>query len=227
MMQPRQLLCPAHLENLMRSFVAEEATSALRHQIGNKLAAARNGAYYIRRKLEAEVALLSSDPRLGQFLQLIDSELESLGAMLPSRLPSAETMAPAATDLVQIANDLTASVSLPEGVALHGPEGSGGRVKGDRSELMVALFCLLENAVEAVIDKGRGQVRLSISSPQQWVRLDVSDDGGGVRDEQPRPGRLGLGLRISRRIARRWGGNIELGKSEQGGGRASLLLVAA
>jgi signal transduction histidine kinase len=105
----------------------------------------------------------------------------------------------------------------------------------DPEELQVAVACLLENAVDAVQAKGRGVV--AVSSPdggENQAILEIADDGEGVSAEagaklfdaffSTRPGRLGLGLNVARRLARRWGGEVTVAPRPPHGTRVRLVL---
>lgn len=234
----RRLRCPPDLADLARAFVAEEATAALRHDARNRLATVRNGVFYIQRRLDGHSALLESDPRLGQFLRMIDDEATALGNLLVTRLPSAEQVSPSKSDPLEVVASLAQSVFGPEGASLS-VSGPGARpVRAHPGELGLALFCVLENAFEAIEAAPERSVQLRVTlSKHGLVELEVSDAGPGFDTADlaqvlrpfysTKPGRLGVGLKIAKRIAGRWGGDIEIGRSEQGGGRTSLLFPAA
>ena len=109
-------------------------------------------------------------------------------------------------------------------------------IRADRRRIEEVVTNLLDNAVKYSPPGGTVRVKLwreAEGTPRDSVVLSVSDDGPGVdRRDQPRlferfyqaPGRLhkgraglGLGLYISRELARRHGGDIWL-ESERGRG---------
>jgi signal transduction histidine kinase len=85
------------------------------------------------------------------------------------------------------------------------------------------LLNLLSNAVKFV-EPGRGEVELSLSEEAGFLRVDVRDNGPGIRAEEQelifdkfrqggdtlpgRPQGSGLGLHISRRIVEHFGGRM-------------------
>lgn len=114
-------------------------------------------------------------------------------------------------------------------------------VRGDRHEVMQALFNLLDNAVKFT-SKG-GNVSVSTETTGGYVRIRFSDTGIGVPAEEQqrifeqfyqvdtsttrRYGGLGLGLSIVREIAQRNGGRIELSSGPGKGSVFTLILPAA
>lgn len=106
---------------------------------------------------------------------------------------------------------VSVSVSAPPGIVL----------KHDRAVIRDLVGALVQNAVEASAVKG-GRIQIDGKAGEKFVDIDVTDEAGGVADEllgevfQPlfttkeASGGLGLGLSMSRRIARSVGGNLEL-----------------
>jgi PAS domain S-box-containing protein len=101
---------------------------------------------------------------------------------------------------------------------------AGCHVLGDRNEIETMLLILVSNALDAVCEGGKVQLRGEMTG-DEVVELRVIDDGCGIEVSdlekvfQPffttkPPGKgTGLGLSIARNIAREHGGSIEL-KSE-------------
>lgn len=110
------------------------------------------------------------------------------------------------------------------------------RLWGDPEALGRALGNLLRNAAEALEREaeGRGRIRISASRQEEWVQIDVEDDGPGVREDlQPqlfspfftqKPGGTGLGLAIARKVAREHGGDLVYFASPLGGAGFRLRL---
>jgi signal transduction histidine kinase len=113
---------------------------------------------------------------------------------------------------------------------------SAAPVTGNADELRRLVRNLVENAVR----HANRMVRLSLSSDDQTVRLDVVDDGPGIAPEdrervfdrfttidsaRQRSTGSGLGLAIARTIAVRHGGTLEAIDSDGAGGAHFVFLL--
>ena len=112
-------------------------------------------------------------------------------------------------------------------------------VKGVYGDLRRALLNLMENAHKYIGHGGgeSGHIKVSVEDAGSSWKLTVDDDGPGIPDmdkdiiferfrrgdghrargKEKKNGGYGLGLSISRRIAERHGGKLELGESRLGG----------
>ena len=95
------------------------------------------------------------------------------------------------------------------------------QVDADPEQLFRIVLNLLRNAEQAVNGKAAGEIRVSASRNGKRVLIHVADNGSGIPDKvrdrlfQPfagttRAGGSGLGLVISRELARAHGGDISL-----------------
>ena len=105
-------------------------------------------------------------------------------------------------------------------------------VPADEELLERALENLVRNAIEAA-SGGGGHVELRAVREAGGVRLDVEDDGPGFADDHPgevrpfyttRPGGLGLGLPLARKIVLLHGGDLSLERRTAGGARVTVRL---
>jgi two-component system, NtrC family, sensor kinase len=95
----------------------------------------------------------------------------------------------------------------------------------NRKRLLQLLHNLVLNALEAVPDHGHVQISLT-GSRASGAEIAISDDGPGIKAADrsfifepfftTKPSGRGLGLAVSRSIARAHGGDLELLPSEQG-----------
>jgi signal transduction histidine kinase len=113
--------------------------------------------------------------------------------------------------------------------------GGAAPVKGDRNLLEIAVLNLIQNALKYSAEGNPVTVRLS--TDPGVARISVTDRGSGIpQDERERiflkyyrvagqtPSGSGLGLHISREIARQHGGELTLSASDPGGSTFCLSL---
>lgn len=134
-------------------------------------------------------------------------------------------------NLDTLARDVAESIKRPTDVRfdLSGLE-RVAPIQGDPIQARQVLTNLMQNAVDAVGD--RGTVKVSASPDRQGVTVHVEDDGPGVLPElshrlfEPlvtsKAHGVGLGLALVKRIAERHGGGVQVGKSSLGGAKFSV-----
>ncbi|MGV3622920.1 MAG: ATP-binding protein [Archangium sp.] len=222
------LQAPPHLHVFRQLRIAEELHASARHAVRNKLAAVRNAGFYVRRKLD-RTSLPAEDPKLGGFLQLIDSELNEASLLLMAT----KITPPVTSDMGDAARAVLSGVTLPPNVTLsvHGDDRC--EVFASRPELELAFYEVLANAVDAAGDQP-SRLRVVWDSPSKLEsRLVVEDDGPGVREIVARlfsPGfstrehRLGLGLKLARRLITTQRGTLTVEPAGQRGTRATIVL---
>ncbi len=111
----------------------------------------------------------------------------------------------------------------------------GAEVRGsvDRDQFRTVLVNLLLNALDAMPQGGRLEVRLD-DAPAGGIRLTVADSGGGIAPEvadrlftpfvSTKPTGTGLGLSISRRIVEEHGGRLTADNRPEGGACFTIAL---
>lgn len=220
---------PPPLQRAYQALLVDEVRAAMRHGLRNKLGAIRNAAYFVRGRLARAGA--PELPRVTRCLDVIEREVRDASELLDEAL---EEEAPDAADedAATVATALLDAVGSAAPLEVVGP----ARVATARPELELALYCLLDNAYDAV-DQDARRVRVRVEGGPGAVRIEVHDDGPGVSPElrlsarepfaSTKPGHVGLGLTIARRIARTRGGALTLEPREQGGTVAVLELPAA
>jgi two-component system nitrogen regulation sensor histidine kinase NtrY len=124
--------------------------------------------------------------------------------------------------------------ALPPDVNLAVRLGETPRVRGDRRLLERAVLNLVENALQAVGE--RGEIAISLGSRDGRVEVVVEDDGPGLDPEirervfepffSTKTGGSGLGLALVKKIAEDHGGGVTLTSAEGERTRALLWLPA-
>ena len=103
-----------------------------------------------------------------------------------------------------------------------------GAVMVDRVQIQQVLINLVRNAMEAMRDSERRELLVrTVAGGRGAVTVEVSDTGPGISDEiaarlfQPfvtsKPGGMGIGLSISRRIVEAHGGELSASRNADGG----------
>lgn len=194
---------------IIRRRAAEERLAQTAVDLARRNQALEDFAALVAHELKAplQAALLADDPSadLESALDLVEALLDAARTEThPSAFGSAaELLEHAVEDLasgIKITTDVQTALPLPV------------------ASLSVILRNLLANAAAA----GAHHVHVAaIHSARSW-RLLVDDDGVGLAQIDRYAAGSGLGLALSRRIAGRFGGVIELASRSSGGTRATV-----
>lgn len=188
------------------------------HDLRNPLGAIKNAVYYLRTKLRT-TDLALSNPRIPQFMQIVDEEVDRSNQILTDLMSLART-APlnlSPTDLGVLIDDISSSVKmgpvtrLAKQMALDLP-----RVLVDVEQLRRVFTNLAANASDAMPDGGL----LTITSRKEngLVEVDFQDTGTGIEENEltkvfeplftTKAMGTGLGLAICQEIVSKHGGII-------------------
>jgi signal transduction histidine kinase len=189
-----------------------------------------------------------SEPQL-DILERMRSVTNHLSAMIEEILAftsleeGRETVRPSeflVEDLVRSAVATVGPLAEQKGIRLEQKLGRASvRMTSDIDKARQILINLLGNAIKFT---DQGSVTVKLSRASTWVRLDVSDTGIGIPEEElprlfrpfaqvdtgltRRHGGTGLGLYISRRLASLLGGQIEVASEAGVGSTFSVVLPA-
>lgn len=114
---------------------------------------------------------------------------------------------------------------------------SADLVMVDRIQIQQVLTNLMRNGIEAMKDSSKRELRVGITrTSQDEVTVAVEDSGPGISEEiadqlfkpfvTTKPGGMGIGLSISKRIVEAHGGEMTVSKSLSGGANFSFTLPA-
>jgi signal transduction histidine kinase len=204
----------ASLAPVIRRLAADELLTRTAMQLARRNEALEDFAALVAHELKTPLhaALLADDPSgpVENALQLVEALLQAA-----HHEASESTSASPEEALDQVVEDLKAEVAITAELATTLPLPA--------QALRVILRNLLSNAVAA----GAQHVRVITDRSPGAVLLVVDDDGAGLVDVDRYEAGHGLGLSLSRRIASRFGGRLQLGPNPSGGTRATLEFVEA
>jgi two-component system phosphate regulon sensor histidine kinase PhoR len=224
-------------EQMRRDFVANVS-----HELRTPLAS-------IKAVLETLEAGAISDPAAARdFLSRAETEVDRLTNMLTDllELSRIESGAGGEPEPVDIGGAATDAVERLRSQAIRGEialtcevEAGLPLVAGDSERIERALINLIENAIK--FTPPGGHIDVHASRREDWVAIEVSDDGAGIDDRdlpriferfykadraRVRGGGTGLGLAIARHIVEGHGGRIRV-ESEPGVGSTFAFTLPA
>lgn len=215
-----------------RLLVVWEAAAVLRHDLRNKLASVRNASFYLQRKIGSHASsLMAEDARIATFFELIATEIAAAEAIIAGRVPTpGPEPQPGAFDLARAVEG--ALGHLRPAATLSVRAGGSAMARGSLLEATIASFCVIENALES---EGVSEIRINCHADAERAVLEVCDDGVGLAAEPCRvlehfyttkPGRLGLGVNIARRMVERSRGGLEIARNGDRGVKVVIWLPA-
>jgi two-component system, NtrC family, sensor kinase len=201
-------------------------------------------AHELNNPLQVMLGYISLDKHrvrgdVAKHLEAVEREVNLCREIVDGLLQLARPAAPvvlASVDLREVADDVASALQIALGEPQPAISVAGqGTASGTHGGFRQIVMNLAKNAAEAAGAGGR--VSIEVTSTDSTVDLAVTDSGRGVPPEarermfEPffttKSGGTGLGLSIARAIANGFGGDIEIGSGEEGGGRFTLRLPRA
>lgn len=206
-----------------------EISAGIAHEFRNSLAAILG---YLRLARSADLPEKSRGS-----VERAEKEAGELSSAVDSLLAFARPMHLARTevDLLDLACEVSEKISRPESVEVE-CSGDHVAVDADAALLSRAFENLIRNAVESVIERGGGHVRVKVTARPR-PSVTVEDDGVGIDPadvprlllpfQSQKAAGYGLGLPLSRKIALLHGATLTLTGSPGGGALATVEFVAS
>ncbi len=210
-------------------------SAGLGHDMGNLLVPVRVRLESLEGAALPESARddINAIRKSAEYLQKLANGLRLL-ALDPSRSPARETTG--LNEWWSDAQGVMRSV-LPRGMCVEAriPE-EAGEVAISRAALTQVVFNLVQNAGDAMKERGSGTVTITARAEDGRVRLTVADDGPGMTDQvrarcmepffttKARGISTGLGLPLVHALVTEAGGRVEI-ESEPGRGTSFVLFL--
>jgi len=197
------------------------------HELRNPLGAIKNAALYVRRKV-SNSELSTAEPKVLQFIDLIDEEVESANKVITDLLSFSRVAKPTVSlvNASSIVRDSLNHVAVPGNIKVVTDVGPGlPMVLVDASQIRQVFINVVLNGLEAMPEGG--QFEISARSEDESVTVDFTDTGCGIPESvidrifdplfTTKPRGVGLGLAMSKSIMDRHGGDMGV-KSKEGKG---------
>jgi len=197
------------------------------HELRNPLGAIKNAVYYIRGKL-ANSELAKTEPRIMEFLGIVDDEISSSNKIISDLLNFSRVGKPAVSPakIRDVMEDTLSHITLPEGVQVINELDAGlPEVEIDADQIRQVFVNIATNAIQSMPEGGK--LTIGARKRDKFLEIAISDTGDGISEEligkifdplfTTRAKGIGLGLAVCKSIIDRHGGAIDV-ESKAGGG---------
>ena len=189
------------------------------HDLRNPLGAIKNAIYYLEKKLGA-TDIAKSNPRIGQFLQIAEEEVEHSNAIISDLMSFARVGVPSlsATNLEEVVGNVLSTMKIRENVqVIKQFDPDLPQLMADAEQLYRVFINLTNNAQEAM--PNGGQLTISTQALGGYADVVFQDTGVGISEEDfkkifeplftTKTKGTGLGLAVSQQIVAKHGGTIQ------------------
>ena len=205
-----------------------QLASGVGHELRNPLGAIKNAGFYIRRRV-TNTDIPSTEPRVIEFLDIIDEEVNSANKVITDLLGFSRVAKPtvAPANIAGIIEDALRYTPVPENIKLTKDINNGlPMVMVDGEQIKQVFLNITLNALQAMGEKG-GRLDIRASDKGKFVEVEFIDSGGGIPDQikdkifdplfTTKAKGVGLGLSVCKTIMERHEGDIKV-KSQVGQG---------
>jgi PAS domain S-box-containing protein len=197
------------------------------HELRNPLGAIKNAIYYVKGKV-ANSELAQKEPRVIEFLNIMDDEVNSSNKIISDLLGFSRTNKPdvSPTRIEQVIETALSQTPVPEHIEINRHlDTSLPEIKIDPDQIKQVIINIITNAVQAMPDGGR--LTIDTAKKGNFLEIEITDTGSGIPDEvaskifdplfTTKAKGIGLGLAVCKSIIDRHEGDIGV-KSKAGRG---------
>jgi len=202
------------------------------HELRNPLGAIKNAAYYIRSKLTKN-ELAQQEPRVMEFLDIIDEEINASSKIISDLLNFSRTGKPtvSAARITPVIDNTLSRIIIPENIIVTTSLNAGlPEIRIDTDQIRQVLVNLITNACQTMPAGGR--LSISARTKDGSLEIAVADTGDGIPAEiagkifdplfTTKAKGIGLGLAVCKSIIENHRGGISV-SSEVGKGTTFLI----
>ena len=190
------------------------------HDLRNPLGAIKNAIFYLNRKLATSEEALTN-PRVNQFLQIIDDEVNHSNKIITDLLTFTRISTPALfpTNLMQVVNNALSGIEVSQQVRISKQfDADLPDIPADAEQLQRVFANLAMNAQEAMPDGG--ELTITTRVAEGFAEVVFQDSGEGISEEaltnifEPlyttKIKGTGLGLAVCQQVVSKHGGTIKV-----------------
>lgn len=190
------------------------------HELRNPLGAIKNALYYVKEKV-AKSELVQQEPRIKEFLDIADEEINQSNKIINDLLGFARVGKPTTSPIriEQIIETALAYPTIPANIKVSKEIGTAlPEVEIDANQIGQVFINIITNATQAMPDGGK--LTISASKNGEFMEIDFADTGCGMNQETmskifdplftTKAKGIGLGLAVSKAIIDRHGGEIDV-----------------
>ncbi|MCD6300263.1 MAG: PAS domain S-box protein, partial [Dehalococcoidales bacterium] len=205
------------------------------HELRNPLGAIKNAVYYIRGKV-AKSELAQQEPRVMEFLDIMDDEINSSNKIISDLLGFSRVGKPSVSSvkIERVIEDALARTPITENIeVIKKFDEDLPEVNIDASQIRQVLINIITNAVQAMPEGGK--LTISAREKKEFLDVGIADTGCGIPQEvigkifnplfTTRAKGIGLGLAVCKTIIESHEGSITVNSKEGKGTTFNIKLL--